>query len=841
MDFDTFGPSIDIQDIRNVTKGRLGTGAATLEELIEGAHYSQDSLVPQQGKGYEERYYGYGAVSYDWTDWRADPSPRFNTRFSDLFEAVGSGNPVLVFMYLDFPPTFDPDPPDPNDPPDPEDPPRPPVTLDELAALEKVWRLVVGYSINSDRIYVHDPLPQGTGALGGENRGLSISEFDALWNVTMADGAAFRTHRIGMCAMPWTIELFVDDEKYDNKLKVEAGTQFTLNANITYKAPPVMLGEAVSDPVASLDLPPDFEVVGSGPERDLAMTGPRSYSRVSWVIDTPDKSFVDQDVRFILNASGVVRGESRTYRDRIGQSLRFDIPVYGFLNHPPAITSASITPREIPDDGTVQPLITCRVEDEDGNLKRGGVTADLSELIGSSYSGQVLYDDGSHGDLLAEDNIYSYSVTQDPRSAGEKRIVITAEDNRGATAVSNLTITVRTALEWYEAPEFADKGMYPYRVPNDGFTQATIWARVEDPEDDVKYVEADLTPVGGDNKQRLYDDGTSGDLFSDDGNYSFSFVITPLVELGEYQIPLRAGDVSGHEVTDHTWVKVILPAVPPIIVDARAEPSTIINDGVSVCEISAQVEDDNEDIVSVFADLERLGGARSAPMYDDGTHGDIRADDDVWTLTFTVPADVLAGSKKVDIIAEDSTGLQAEETLNLYVEQANLPPSIEEYGLEPDSGRPGDTITVTANVSDPEDQILSVTLTLEGSDGTVVEMLDDGTEGDLNSGDGTYTCTFTIPEGAPEGRFNLTIGVLDSGGGTDSVVTSIEVLGPEDEVEILGGEMAYVYLSVGAVVVLLLVFLFGMYRKKTKAPNRGAQEGRFRPVRGPPPVSQGIR
>ena len=73
------GPSVDQQDIRNVTKGRLGAGVADLDELRLAAHYSQEAIVGE--RGYEERYYGYGSAKYDWTNWPLEMSPRFGERF----------------------------------------------------------------------------------------------------------------------------------------------------------------------------------------------------------------------------------------------------------------------------------------------------------------------------------------------------------------------------------------------------------------------------------------------------------------------------------------------------------------------------------------------------------------------------------------------------------------------------------------------------------------------------------------------------------------------------------------------------------------------------------------
>jgi len=57
MIFDFHGPYVMQQDIRNITKGLIGSGAATSDELMMAAHYSGNYPVTQ--KGYQERALGY--------------------------------------------------------------------------------------------------------------------------------------------------------------------------------------------------------------------------------------------------------------------------------------------------------------------------------------------------------------------------------------------------------------------------------------------------------------------------------------------------------------------------------------------------------------------------------------------------------------------------------------------------------------------------------------------------------------------------------------------------------------------------------------------------------------
>ena len=258
MIFDFHGEYIMQQDIRNVTKGLLGSGVADTEELIKATHYSAG--LPQTPRGYSERDMGYGGFYYDWN---ADDD-RVDLKFSDIYTALADRHPVLCYTYLDIPPELNPNPqpPDPNNP----QPPDPKVTPEDLAALEKVWRLVVGYDSNQGNgiLIIHDPVPSGTGFLGGSSRSITKENFDKLWEVYELDDGRVSTHRYGMTASPWEIT------DLEHPKSQEAGTEFEITANITYRSPKVMMGVSVNGPKATLTIPGDFSFVSG--DADIALS-----------------------------------------------------------------------------------------------------------------------------------------------------------------------------------------------------------------------------------------------------------------------------------------------------------------------------------------------------------------------------------------------------------------------------------------------------------------------------------------------------------------------------------------------------------------------------------------
>ncbi len=826
MIFDFHGPYVMQQDIRNITKGILGSGPSTPDELMRAAHYSGNYPVTQ--KGYRERILGYGGFNYDWND----NDDRAEMRFADIYQAVSEDHPVLCYMYLDIPPELNPNPqpPDPNNP----QPPDPQVTPEDLAALEKVWRLVVGYDSNLGygMLIVHDPVPSGIGYKGGKGIQIPREDFDKMWNVYERGGGNIEPHRIGVCAAPWTLEeLEFPDE-------VDAGNEFEVSVNITYWAPSVMIGVAVRNSVARLTVPEDYNITSGGPVMDLTITGPRTFQEVSWKIRSPDREYQGQDIGFTLNGTGNVTVSSPAHFDRIGASQKFEVRTVGFLNHPPAIEASMVDPDIVPDDGSIQPIIASVVEDSDGNLRT--VEADLTPI--GKTSTQKMYDDGTNGDDISGDGIFSYQI-KGSISIGEYIFKITAKDTRGGQAFDNVTLTVLDSAQLTKAPDITDKGAYPLGIPNDGVTTSVIWAMVEDPEDDLDKVYVDLTNIGGEDEVRMYDDGTSGDIFEDDGNFSVEFTVSPSVDISIYQVEITAVDDVGHETTAKTWVDVILPPVAPTIIGVSPLPEEVDNDGETPVIVTANVEDLNDDVEKVWIDLTPVKGPSFLYMKDDGISPDTSRDDGTWTAQFTVGRSVSEGVKgKIDVIAEDSMGLQGTSSFSLRVNRANTPPEIITYNVTDEGGQAttefseGSRVNIDVVALDEDLDDLDVKVDLSEFD--MIEIT-------LSPGeDDTYSGDFLIPGNLTPRIYNITVTVTDPRDGSDSVRIKLTITVSEETTsdEFLSSQMVLGISIVGFLVLLVLVIAV-VLRSRGPArplpppgyrPGIGPQQGPMRPYGQPP-------
>jgi len=123
------------------------------------------------------------------------------------------------------------------------------------------------------------------------------------------------------------------------------------------------------------------------------------------------------------------------------------------LDLPPApeITKAEASPSSLAPGSAVR--LTAEVEDVGGGV--GDITIDLSSIGGAKF--QPMKDDGTNGDEIAGDGVYSYLYTISPELAGgEYSLTISAKDSTNASIVdTTITITVEGKIE--PIREFTDE------------------------------------------------------------------------------------------------------------------------------------------------------------------------------------------------------------------------------------------------------------------------------------------------------------------------------------------------------------------------------------------------
>jgi hypothetical protein len=106
-----------------------------------------------------------------------------------------------------------------------------------------------------------------------------------------------------------------------------------------------------------------------------------------------------------------------------------------------------------------------------------------------------------------------------------------------------------------------------------------------------------------------------------------------------------------------TFILYRTPYLGPKVLAPKADPDPAPADGATDVVLTAFVLDHDDDVTSVTIDLTNIGGGSGTTMYDDGINGgDVTADDNVYTVTTTIPGSVADGVKSLLVVADDPDG-----------------------------------------------------------------------------------------------------------------------------------------------------------------------------------------
>ena len=185
--------------------------------------------------------------------------------------------------------------------------------------------------------------------------------------------------------------------------------------------------------------------------------------------------------------------------------------------------------------------------------------------------------------------------------------------------------------------------------------------------------------------------------------------------------------------------------------------------------------------LAVTADLTAIGGASSQTFFDDGTHGDATAGDNVFSFQATVPISVVAGIKSLTAIVSDAQARSSNATLMLTVSPASTSPT-GTGAASPGALHAGDTTLLTVTVvpgTNPLSTGLSVTANLSAIGGSAAQsFFDDGSNGDVNAGDNVFSYQIAIGGTTPAGPITLPVTVADAQGRSSSASIALTIQPP---------------------------------------------------------------
>ncbi|HEX8738365.1 MAG TPA: DNA/RNA non-specific endonuclease [Pyrinomonadaceae bacterium] len=129
-----------------------------------------------------------------------------------------------------------------------------------------------------------------------------------------------------------------------------------------------------------------------------------------------------------------------------------------------------------------------------------------------------------------------------------------------------------------------------------------------------------------------------------------------------------------------------------IFISGAANPGSVLPGGTTLFTAAVSpATTPPSTFLTVVGNLSQVGGASSQPFYDDGTHGDVTAGDNIFSFQYTIPATTGAGAKFIPIVAADAEGRAAVSNITLTV---SVPQGTDEPLL---FGNPSNATTDVAN------------------------------------------------------------------------------------------------------------------------------------------------
>ena len=139
--------------------------------------------------------------------------------------------------------------------------------------------------------------------------------------------------------------------------------------------------------------------------------------------------------------------------------------------------------------------------------------------------------------------------------------------------------------------------------------------------------------------------------------------------------------------------------------------------------------------IAVSADLSAIGGAPSQTFFDDGSHGDLRPNDSVFSLSATVSVSTTPGSKMLPASIADQQNRLATTTIPLAVLAPPTPihDIQSSFGFSPLAGRTVTTAGIVTGVK---------------SNGFFIQSPENAYDGDPRTSEGIFVFTSTAPPSA---------------------------------------------------------------------------------------------
>ncbi len=361
---------------------------------------------------------------------------------------------------------------------------------------------------------------------------------------------------------------------------------------------------------------------------------------------------------------------------------------------------------------------------------------------------QAMFDDGTNGDAVAGDGVFTAEVVVNSGQTGEFGFMIAASDvvpnasSVGGGVVLDNDAPVFTSLEVQDADNIYANGETVSLLATfdaAGYAVSADFSSLDD------------TFVAG--SENVEDLG--------DGTYAIRYTISASngAANGTYAVTAMATDAVGNAASGS--VDLVLDNAGAVVTDLALDDADDILNADDAMTATATDEDNAIRAAEYFIDVLGQPGEGTAMAASDGAF-------DALSEGVTAPLPIAAldeGQHTLFVRAQDVTGVWGPPaSLDFVVDR--VPPAIQDvtviYPDGQDAARDGQTIVFTALVTDATAGLDWVTLTAADLSAAAVDqvMYDDGTNGDAVAGDDVFTAEVVVSTGMT-GEFPFTIAAAD--------------------------------------------------------------------------------
>ncbi len=404
------------------------------------------------------------------------------------------------------------------------------------------------------------------------------------------------------------------------------------------------------------------------------------------------------------------------------------------------------------------------------------VTADLTSIGGSATA--TLFDDGSNGDLMAGNNVFSLQTTvAGATTPGAKSLTATIRDDQARTGMTSIALTVL-------APSNpTGVGLANPATAQAGTTTLLTIAVTPggNPTSTNLGVTVNLSSIGGSATQAFFDDATNGDVTAGDNTFSFRATIAAGTSAGTRGLNATITDGQARNgTTSITLTVTAAPTNPTITTSANPNLTTAGSQTVLAVAVTPGANPTST-AIAVQVDLQAIGGSATQAFLDDGANGDALAGDNIFSFRATIAGGTSAGAKTLPVMVMDGQARTASGSIAVTISVGTTGP-VAAGTATPSSVLPGAQTLIAVTItpgSNPASTGITGRVDLTGLGGSATQALfDDGSNGDATASDGVYSFRATVAGGISAGVKSLPISVADAQSRTGSTSLTVTVLPP---------------------------------------------------------------